>query len=80
MTRWLIGAAVIAAASTFGVPASAQYAPWCAQYQNRSQVRSCSFYSFAQCQATVTGIGGFCLQNPASSYGAAPPGRYYRGR
>ena len=33
---------------------------------------SCTFDSFQQCQATVSGIGGDCIQNPAMAYGRAP--------
>jgi hypothetical protein len=44
--------------------ASAQNYPWCAQYSTRGGATNCGFVSFAQCQATVRGIGGFCQQNP----------------
>jgi hypothetical protein len=44
--------------------ASAQNYPWCAQYNLRGGATNCGFVSFAQCQATVSGIGGFCQQNP----------------
>ena len=33
---------------------------------------SCTFSNFQQCQATVSGIGGDCIQNPAMAYGRAP--------
>jgi Protein of unknown function (DUF3551) len=47
--------------------AAAYYYPWCAQYQDRSSVRSCAFATFEQCRATVSGVGGFCIEN------AVPP-------
>ena len=37
--------------------------PWCAVYADRSGIEECLFATFAQCQATVSGIGGFCRQN-----------------
>ena len=51
--------------------AEAQNYPWCANYSKGCT--SCSFVSFEQCMADVSGIGGFCEQN--STYkpsGAAP--------
>ena len=38
---------------------------WCATYGSHGGT-NCGFYSFEQCQATVSGIGGFCYQNPFS--------------
>jgi Protein of unknown function (DUF3551) len=40
---------------------------WCARYPEGAS--NCGFYSFEQCRATVSGRGGFCEQNPFSSYG-----------
>jgi hypothetical protein len=37
---------------------------WCARYPEGAS--NCGFYSFAQCQATVSGRGGFCEQNAFS--------------
>ena len=69
-------ALALATAAAFAPrPAAAAYnLPWCAQYYDKSAVRSCAFYTFAQCQATVSGIGGFCFQNPfgSPSYGYEP--------
>lgn len=57
-------------------PAAAQYAPWCfIEGGNRgSGATSCTFYSFAQCEATRIGIGGVCQPNPYTAYGAPRPG------
>lgn len=44
--------------------ASAQNYPWCAQYNLRGGATNCGFVSYAQCMATVSGIGGFCQRNP----------------
>jgi hypothetical protein len=48
-----------------GTRAEAQNYPWCAQYSGRALggAMNCGFTSFAQCMATVSGIGGFCIQN-----------------
>jgi hypothetical protein len=56
-----------------GNSAQAQNYPWCAQYTGRGfgGAMNCRFVSFAQCMATVTGIGGFCIQN--NTY-RPPPG------
>jgi hypothetical protein len=45
--------------------AEAQTYPWCAQYGYFSNGgRNCGFSTYAQCMATVSGIGGFCERNP----------------
>jgi hypothetical protein len=40
--------------------------PWCAQYSRGGLggASNCGFKTFAQCQATVSGVGGFCNHNP----------------
>lgn len=38
--------------------------PWCAQYGTRGGGTNCGFSTLEQCQATVSGIGGFCRENP----------------
>jgi Protein of unknown function (DUF3551) len=58
------------AASAIGTSAEAQNYPWCAYYGDDFGGTNCGFVSFAQCLATVTGIGGFCDQNPQYE----PPG------
>ena len=45
----------------------AEAAPWCARYPEGAS--NCGFYSFAQCQVTVSGRGGFCEQNSFEAYG-----------
>jgi hypothetical protein len=60
----LVSAALIGAT----VPASAQspYSyPWCSrQTAGKSDTTSCYFTSYAQCMTTISGIGGWCYQNP----------------
>ena len=40
---------------------------WCANYGGGASGSNCGFYSFEQCQATVSGIGGVCIRNPFSA-------------
>lgn len=57
--------AALAAAVTVVQPAQAiiEY-PWCAQYGVRDDGgRNCGFTTLAQCQAAVSGVGGFCERN-----------------
>ncbi|AXK79786.1 DUF3551 domain-containing protein [Pseudolabrys taiwanensis] len=38
--------------------------PWCAQYSgDGGGGRNCGFSTLQQCEATVSGIGGFCERN-----------------
>jgi hypothetical protein len=48
-----------------GARAEAQNYPWCAQYSGKALggAMNCGFTSFAQCMATVSGVGGFCVRN-----------------
>jgi Protein of unknown function (DUF3551) len=57
--------ALVGAITLVGTPAQAQNYPWCAQYSGRALggSQNCGFVSFAQCMATVSGVGGFCVQN-----------------
>jgi hypothetical protein len=43
--------------STTGVRADGT---WCAHYGTGLEGMNCGFYSFEQCRATVSGVGGFC--------------------
>lgn len=46
-------------------PASAETIyPWCAQYGGDNDGTNCGFSTIAQCQAALSGNGGFCVQNP----------------
>jgi hypothetical protein len=46
-------------------PADAQNYPWCLIYGTDFGGKNCGFTTFQQCQDTVSGIGGFCMQNNA---------------
>jgi hypothetical protein len=61
-TTFLI-ATTIGAILAIPTDASARYYPWCASY-SRDAAENCGFVTFAQCRATVSGIGGVCYSNP----------------
>jgi hypothetical protein len=65
MTKYLLAAAIVATVAGVGsvAPASAAEYPWCAQYDGPNGARNCGFVSFQQCQATASGMGGFCERN-----------------
>jgi Protein of unknown function (DUF3551) len=41
------------------------YYPWCAQFTDRGEVRTCAYATQGQCLASVSGVGGYCFQNYA---------------
>jgi Protein of unknown function (DUF3551) len=45
-------------------PVHAQNYPWCAQYSGDVGGQNCGFNTLQQCRATVSGVGGFCFENP----------------
>jgi hypothetical protein len=51
---------------------------WCAHYGTGLEGMNCGFYSFQQCRATVSGVGGFCQANISAHSGARAPQRRYR--
>jgi hypothetical protein len=58
--RCLSVGAIVVAGSLLAGPALAQGA-WCSQDMNAV---SCGYYTLQQCQAGVSGQGGFCIPNP----------------
>jgi hypothetical protein len=50
-------------------PASARDYPWCSRTSASSFNPSCSFTSFRQCMATVSGQAGECVLNPILAFG-----------
>ena len=65
----MVAALVMMPAVLTQSPASAE---WCAEYSGLGGTESCGFTSFEQCQASVSGIGGFCrpsqYNNPSYAY------------
>ena len=58
--RTLCLGAAIATLSALSGPAAAQGA-WCSQDMNAV---NCGYYTLQQCQAGVSGQGGYCIPNP----------------
>lgn len=72
MTKVLLTTAMfaiaVAATATLGTPSARAdaNAPFCATTYGMGGAAgtACNFYSFAQCQAMVSGVGGSCSSNP----------------
>ncbi len=62
--RPLLGILTLLILACANQPAAAYDYPWCAHYSGRTGGTNCGFVSFEQCRWTVSGIGGFCAQNP----------------
>ena len=79
MRAILLTLAILAMAGLLAPTAGqAQTYPWCAQYSGDGDGgRNCGFVSYAQCMATVSGIGGFCERNSFYT-GRKEPGRRHR--
>src|ERR1700730_542173 len=54
--------AIFAVTAGIGTPAQAQNYPWCADYAGFGS-QNCGFTTFQQCQAALSGNGGFCNAN-----------------
>jgi hypothetical protein len=71
---------LVGLAATSGAAHAEITYPWCAQYSgsNLGGGRNCGFWTFEQCMATVSGIGGFCEVNtmyrPSPGQIPPPPG------
>ncbi len=74
--RSILFAAITFAALSLSTIGAHADGTWCAQYSNHG-VTNCGFYSFEQCRATVSGIGGFCMRNPFTAYRGAR--QWFRG-
>jgi hypothetical protein len=59
--------ALLIVAST--APTLAQDYPWCARTKGTGPFGDCSFYTYNQCLATVSGQQGYCIGNPRLAYG-----------
>jgi hypothetical protein len=61
----IVMAAAFAASFTTSNPANAAAQwPWCAQYTGKGGSTNCGFASWRQCQLAVSGVGGWCYENP----------------
>jgi Protein of unknown function (DUF3551) len=60
--RMLALSALAALIPVFAAGTCANAAAWCAFYQD--SITNCGFYTIEQCQAAVSGLGGYCGANP----------------
>ena len=58
-----LAAAMVALFGEVSPSAAREWYPWCAQSADTRNITECAFTTFAQCQASVSGIGGSCIQN-----------------
>jgi hypothetical protein len=56
--------------AAIGTSAEAQNYPWCAHYGGLGGT-NCGFTTYEQCMATISGMGGSCMQN--TQYAAPVP-------
>ena len=66
---------VIVSAAALSTATYAQNPPWCA-IMDSDGTTQCNFYSQQQCLATISGVGGECIRNPAGNApndGQRPP-------
>ena len=60
----LLAGVALLAGMLAGHAQSAYDYPWCAQYTDKVGGQACYYATLAQCMATMSGIGGNCVQNP----------------
>jgi hypothetical protein len=63
--RVVCAIAIVLAATAASAPAQADPYRWCAVYggTDGDNGTSCYFMTLQQCQASVSGVGGFCTAN-----------------
>ena len=56
---------ILTASSSFDAAQADPYR-WCADYTVLGGIgaRNCYFITLAQCRATISGVGGMCVENP----------------
>jgi hypothetical protein len=71
--------AVVGAAPSSFAQSAYDY-PWCALYGSRAGggAQSCYYATYAQCMATMSGIGGTCVRSPYYRGPQRGPSRYER--
>jgi hypothetical protein len=75
----VLATAVVGAPQTASAQSPYSY-PICAKLYTRGTPTSCYYASREQCMATVSGVGGYCYQNPAYRGGGPVAPRHYRYR
>jgi Protein of unknown function (DUF3551) len=72
MRTLLFMLAVFVVTAGIGTRAQAQNYPWCADYAGFGS-QNCGFTTLQQCQAALSGNGGFCNANTQYVSPSAPP-------
>lgn len=72
------GLAAMAMAMTTATAAAADDYRYCAVYGVEGRATNCYFVTLEQCQAAISGMGGFCQPNPYYTGDAATPRRAKR--
>jgi Protein of unknown function (DUF3551) len=83
MTQLLSRGLALTVLALTASPAAAQGRAWCLYENNSRGAVTCSFYTFEQCLATRSGVGGSCGANPyptARDSGDGPTERRKRRR
>jgi hypothetical protein len=62
MKRLMFVLGVLLGTAAIGTRAEAQNYPWCAHYGGLGGT-NCGFTTYEQCMATISGMGGSCMQN-----------------
>jgi hypothetical protein len=71
LMRRILAASVLLLTMGAATPSLAFY-PWCIAMPNEGGALQCRFTSLPQCNATASGMGGECYQNPRLAYGPPP--------
>jgi len=69
MRSILLASASLALLIAAPSPGIARDYPWCARTITNRDFGDCSFTSYRQCMATVSGQAGDCIANPRMAYG-----------
>jgi hypothetical protein len=67
MKSLIIAAAAAVVVLSAAAPATARSYQWCQRTQATGGNPQCSFTSFRQCQASISGVGGDCIRNPGQA-------------
>jgi hypothetical protein len=64
LSLFMIAAALLAQMPALSAQSAYAY-PWCSRQVGKDfDATSCYFTSYAQCMATISGMGGWCYQSP----------------
>lgn len=61
----LAGVAILGGIAFSASESRATEGLYCAQDGGRNSYTNCGYYTFQQCIAAISGVGGYCMRNPA---------------